>query len=266
MVLTESDTMINDPEFKDAVRTVWDISSSSYDLIPGHRIGTREERNAWQQELIRDLPPAPGKILDVGCGTGTMGLVLAQMRYHVIGIDISEEMIAKARKKAEEGGIAITLISADAECLPFEDGSFDAVVTRHLLWTIPCPDIALREWHRVLVPGGRVIIIDGVWNDGALGTRIRIGISSQMSRIFDPEATHPASYNDDIRARLPHGGGVSREVTLDYISRAGFTDMKFRDLMYIRKMQKSQLTWYQRLAQGKSYYLVAATKPGRCTH
>jgi ubiquinone/menaquinone biosynthesis C-methylase UbiE len=261
---TQCNARMNDPEFKKAVRTVWDISSPGYDLIPGHRIGTLEERDAWQQELIRDLPPPPRKVLDAGCGTGAMGLVLARLGYDVTGIDLSGEMIGQARKKAEQGGISIGLVSGDVERLPFADGSFDVIVARHLLWTIPYPDKALREWFRVLVPGGRVLIIDGVWNDGALGTRIRLGISSQMVRIFDPTATHPASYSNEIRAGLPYSGGVPGESVLGYLGRTGFADIKERDLMYIRTLQKSQLTWYMRLARGKSYYLIRAIKPEGC--
>ncbi|HTY15577.1 MAG TPA: methyltransferase domain-containing protein [Methanoregulaceae archaeon] len=257
---------MNDPEFKDAVRTVWDLASPAYDLVPGHQIGSREEWNAWERELSGDLPSAPGKVLDIGCGTGAMALVLARMGYQVTGIDLSGEMIAMARNKAVEDGIAIGLISGDAEKLPFDDGSFDIIVTRHLLWTVPHPEIALREWYRVLAPNGRVLIIDGVWNDGSPGTRIRIGISSRMARLFDPKSTHPASYNNDIRIRLPHHGGVPGEAMLDYLNQAGFVDIKEKDLMYIRSLQQSQLSWYRRLAQGESYYLIAAIKPEMCIY
>lgn len=254
--------MINDPEFLEAVRTTWDICSSTYDAIPGHRIGTPEERDAWDRELGRYLPSGRAKVLDVGCGTAAMGLVLARAGHHVTGIDLSAKMIDRARESAQDKGISIGLISGDAGRLPFGNGSFDVIVTRHLLWTIPDPAIVLDEWYRVLVPGGRVLIIDGVWNDGAPGTRIRVGIGSWLSRIFDPGATHPASYGGEVKDRLPHGGGVPAKVVIDYLLKAGFIDIEERDLRYIRKLQRSQLSWYQRLMQGKTYYLVAGTKPG----
>lgn len=252
---------MNDHEMKDAVRRVWDLSSTTYDTIPGHRIETPEEKNAWIQELGRDLPTAPLDVLDVGCGTCAMGFLFAGMGHRVTGVDLSGEMIARARKKSEESNIFIGLQTGDAEHLPFEDGTFDVIVTRHLLWTLPNPEAALKEWSRVLVPGGRVLIIDGVWNDNSPGTRVRMGISSRMCRIFEPEHTHPASYGQDVRTRLPHGGGVPKEAMQAYLGQAGFLNIQLRDLMYIRELQKSRLPWYRRIAQGKSYYIVAATKP-----
>jgi ubiquinone/menaquinone biosynthesis C-methylase UbiE len=255
---------MNDHGIKDAVRKVWDLSSTTYDNIPGHRIGTAEEKNAWIQELGRDLPSAPLDVLDVGCGTCAMGLLFAEMGHRVTGIDLSGEMLAKAQRKADESGLFIDLRTGDAEHLPFEDGSFDVIVTRHLLWTLPNPEIALKEWFRVLTPGGMSLVIDGVWNDNCLGTRVRMRISSGMARIFEPEHTHPASYSEGVRTRLPLGGGVSEETIQAYLQQAGFLDMQFRDLMYIRELQKLQLPWYRKLAQGKSYYIVASKKPEGC--
>jgi ubiquinone/menaquinone biosynthesis C-methylase UbiE len=252
---------MNDQEIKDAVRKVWDLSSTTYDNIPGHRIGTPEEKNAWIQELGRDLPSVALAVLDVGCGTCAIGLLFAEMGHRVTGVDLSEDMIARARRKVEESKLVIDLRTGDAEHLPFEDGSFDVIVTRHLLWTLPNPEIALKEWFRVLTPRGMLVVIDGVWHDNSLGTRVRMRISSGMARIFEPESTHPASYSEGVRTRLPLGGGVSEETMQAFLQQAGFLDMQFRDLMYIRELQKLQLPWYRRFAQGKSYYLVTSTKP-----
>jgi len=250
---------MNDPEMKDAVRKVWDLSSTTYDTLPGHRIGS-QEKEAWKQELGRNLPPTPQRVLDIGCGTGAMGLLFAEMGHRVTGIDLSEEMMAKARRKAEAGNLSLELRTGDAEHLPFDDRSFDVIVTRHLLWTLPHPEIALNDWHRVLIPGGRLLIIDGVWNDKNFLTRVRMSISSGMTRIFEPEKTHPASYDTTLRSRLPHEGGVPMETMLAYLKHAGFSNLQSRDLMYIRELQKSQISWYRRLAQGRSYYLIASTK------
>jgi ubiquinone/menaquinone biosynthesis C-methylase UbiE len=255
---------MNDHEIKDAVKKVWDLSSTTYDNIPGHRIGTPEEKSAWIQELGGNPPSAPLDVLDVGCGTCAMGLLFAEMGHRVTGVDLSNEMIARARTKAEESSLVVDLRSGDAEHLPFDDGSFDVIVTRHLLWTLPNPEIALKEWFRVLVSGGRLLVIDGVWNDNSVVTRVRMRISSGMARIFEPENTHPASYGQDLRNRLPLGGGVPEETMLAYLGQAGFQNIQFRNLMYIRELQKSRLPWYRNLAQGKSYYVVTSRKPEVC--
>jgi ubiquinone/menaquinone biosynthesis C-methylase UbiE len=254
--------MMNDAEIKNAVRKSWDCSSQTYDTCPGHKIGTREEKDAWKQELNRNLPPAPLDVLDVGCGTGAMGLLFAEMGHRVTGIDLSDEMMAKARRKAENQKLTITLQNGDAEHLPFSDGSFDLVVNRHLLWTLPHPETALKEWHRVLKNGGTALIIDGVWDDKKITTKASRALGDSLVRIFEPGDSHHKSYDPDLRNHLPHDGGVPHEVALSYMTRAGFTGMYFRDLKYIRELQKAELPWYRRLAQGKSYYILAAKKQG----
>ncbi len=249
---------MDDHEVTETVRTVWDHSSTTYDDNPGHGIGTVDESEAWKRELSRDLPSTSLRVLDVGCGTGAMGLLFAEMGHRVTGIDLSEGMMEKARKKAEARNLSLDLRTGNAERLPFPDGSFDLIVTRHLLWTLPHPEIALRDWHRVLVPGGRLLVIDGIWDDHRLSTRVKMGISSGMTRIFEQKNTHRRSYDRALRSRLPYEGGVPLESMLALLERAGFLPLHVGDLLYIRDLHRSQLPWYRRLAQGKTYYLVAS--------
>jgi ubiquinone/menaquinone biosynthesis C-methylase UbiE len=254
-------TMMNDLDLKHGIRKVWDSSAINYDAIPGHQIGIPGEKNAWMRELGRDLPPTPKRVLDIGCGTGAMGLLFAGMGHRVAGIDLSPEMVAKARKNAEEQNLSLELHVGDAEHLPFEDNSFDVIVSRHLLWTLPHPEVALKDWHRVLVPGGMVLVIDGVWNDGSPTTRMKLRISSWLTRIFEPEKTHPASYNRNLRCQLPCEGGVPRELLHAWLKRLGFSTLQVRDLGYIRELQKITISWYRRFAVGRNYYLISAIKP-----
>lgn len=255
--------MMNDSETRDTIRKIWDYSSISYDSNPGHGIFSEEEKTAWTRELGLNLPPGPLRILDAGCGTGAMALLFAGMGHQVTGIDLSREMLTKARKKADEKSLTLELQAGDAEYLPFADRSFDVVVNRHLLWTLPHPETALNEWHRVLKPGGRVFIIDGVWDDNSLLSRMKIRISSGMARIFEPHNTHQRSYDTRIRASLPYAGGVPEGITLNLLKDAGFIHQGTRNLMYIRELHKPILPWYKRLAQGKSYYIIVSVKNGQ---
>ncbi len=252
--------MNNDSEIKDAVRKSWDHSSETYDSSPGHAIETREEKDAWKQELSRDLPASPLSVLDIGCGTGAMGLLFAELGHRVTGVDLSEAMMAHARRKATAQGLAIDLRTGDAEAIPFEDGSFDLVVNRHLLWTLPNPGIALKEWHRVLKTGGRLLIIDGIWDDKQFSTQIRRSLGNGLTRLMERGDTHHRSYDSDLRSQLPHDGGVPKEAALAYLRDAGFSGMKFQDLMYIRDMQRQRQAWYRRIAPSKSYYLLTGKR------
>jgi ubiquinone/menaquinone biosynthesis C-methylase UbiE len=103
-------------------------------------------------------------VLDLGSGAGTDSLVAAQMvgaSGSVTGIDMTPEMLEKARASAAEMGVEnVTFIEADAERLPFDDGSYDVVISNGVIDLIPDKDAVFSEIFRVLAPGGRIQIAD----------------------------------------------------------------------------------------------------------
>jgi SAM-dependent methyltransferase len=116
--------------------------------------------NPW--ELGR-LEPGE-RVLDLGSGAGTDSLVAAQMvgpEGHVTGIDMTPQMLAKARAAAEEMGAGnVEFVESEAEQLPFADATFDVVVSNGVIDLIPDKDAVFSELHRVLVPGGRIQVAD----------------------------------------------------------------------------------------------------------
>ncbi|HEY7731888.1 MAG TPA: methyltransferase domain-containing protein [Gaiellaceae bacterium] len=107
----------------------------------------------------------PGeRVLDLGSGAGTDSLVASQMvgpHGRVTGIDMTPEMLAKARAAAAElGAENVEFVEAEAEALPFPNGSFDVVVSNGVIDLIPDKDAVFAELFRVLVPGGRMQIAD----------------------------------------------------------------------------------------------------------
>jgi len=104
------------------------------------------------------------RVLDLGSGAGTDSLVAAQMVAaggHVTGIDMTPEMLAKARTAAAEmGATNVEFVEGDAERLPFPDESFDVVISNGVIDLAPDKDAVFSELRRVLAPGGRIQIAD----------------------------------------------------------------------------------------------------------
>jgi ubiquinone/menaquinone biosynthesis C-methylase UbiE len=154
---------------KQQVAAHWDRRAPNFDEGFGHSIRTPAERAAWDRILDLVLPARDGlDALDAGCGTGFLAFELAIRGHRVTGIDFAPAMLVQARRKAAACGMSIRFEEADAERLPFGASSFDLAISRHLLWTLPRPEAAIDEWIRVLRPRGRLVIVDGQFDPGAL--------------------------------------------------------------------------------------------------
>jgi SAM-dependent methyltransferase len=113
----------------------------------------------WLSEAL-EIDLAEGRrVLDVGCGPGTLLVRLARAGADVVGIDLVPSHIELARQSLHLLGLRADLEVADAEELPFSDASFDRVVANNSLQFTPDLDAALREIHRVLRPGGTVHVV-----------------------------------------------------------------------------------------------------------
>ena len=146
---------------KASIKGYWNWRSSSYGYDTDRSI---EIADRWESIIKELIPDAPGRrALDVGTGTGQLAVYLARAGFGVTGIDLAENMISLAAQYAADQKLFIDFKTGDAEALDFGHDSFDAIVSRNLLWTLPSPHKALREWRRVLKPGGTLIVSDGLW-------------------------------------------------------------------------------------------------------
>ena len=160
---------IDQDPVKQQVAAHWGRRAAGFDADFGHSIRTTAERAAWDR-ILDLVVGGRGSLdaLDVGCGTGFLSLELAGRGHRVSGIDFAPQMLAEARKKAAAQGVAVRFEEGDAEQLPFAEGSFDLVMTRHVLWTLPHPEQAIDEWIRVLRPGGRLAAMDSQFDPSVL--------------------------------------------------------------------------------------------------
>jgi SAM-dependent methyltransferase len=135
--------------------------------------------------ILRLTGPLQGRsVLDVGCGDGTLALVIARNgAMRVSGCDPDPRMVVRARAQAVRGNTHIDLAVARSQALPFPDNSFDLVTCITVLTFVPDADNAIREMARVLRTGGRLVIGDlGKWSLWAARRRIRGWFGAKMWR------------------------------------------------------------------------------------
>ena len=147
----------------DGIQDYWTVRSDSYSRQNLQEMNNWKRR-AWREKIL-SMAPADGKleILDVGTGPGFFAINLALAGHSVTGVDVTEEMLCHARENAAAYGAAPRFLHQSGDALPFPDGSFDLVVSRNVLWNLERPVQALREWCRVLRPGGRLVYFDANW-------------------------------------------------------------------------------------------------------
>jgi ubiquinone/menaquinone biosynthesis C-methylase UbiE len=252
---------MDDKTVKSKIAESWSEKAAYYDTHVSHGIQTNEEKLLWINALQSVLPPGDKlSILDVGCGTGVMGLVLAEMGHVVIGIDLSEEMMNIGRKKAASAHLSMTFRHGDAEHPPFAENTFDVVINRHLLWTLPHPDTALASWYQVLGPGGVVMVIDGVWEDGSTISTVRRRTSIALSRILESHPHGDKGYSTEISDSLPNQSGIPETEARKHMENAGFVGISVLNLDDICVNQRQQLKWYQKISPCWPYYLASGIK------
>lgn len=151
-------------DVEELVEQYWSRRADSFDSDSQHGIHSDEQRDAWLSVLETWVGESPREILDAGCGTGVVSLLLAQLGHDVTGIDLSSEMVDRAREKARRRGESVEFHEGNVEDLPFADGAYDVVTARHLIWTLPNPSTAIREWSRVVRPNGHLVLLEGHWD------------------------------------------------------------------------------------------------------
>jgi SAM-dependent methyltransferase len=152
---------------QDEVRAYWDGEATTFDDEPDHGLTSDETRAAWWALLSGLLPDPPARVADLGCGTGSISLLLAEHGYEVTGMDLSPRMIERARAKARARGLRVSYCVGDVGQPPWAPGALDVVFARHVVWALPQPGLALRRWAELLVTDGRLVLVEGRWTSGA---------------------------------------------------------------------------------------------------
>ncbi len=151
--------------------------------------------------LVRELAAVtPGRVLDVGCGTGELANRLARRGWQVIGLDLCEPMLHRARFKLNGYAGSVRLTVADSEHVPFADGAFDIVTCANSFHHYPNQEAVVRELHRVLKPGGQLFLLDG-WPDQFIG---RIVYDLIITHVEGGQVWHRESH--DVKVMFKDAG------------------------------------------------------------
>ena len=224
----------------DSIRDFWDRDAETYDLSASHAVSDPLEAAAWRSALRRALPEPPVSVLDAGAGTGSLSLLAAELGYRVTALDLSEGMLSKARRKAAARGLELSFEVGSAMAPP--DGPFDAVIERHVLWTMPDPVGALRAWRKVTAPGGRLVLFEGVWGSLAPADRAKHAVAGMVRRAMGIADHHHAPYPDEVLEALPLARMPSPTPLVDAVYESGWTGVRIQRLRDVE--------WAARLHEG----------------
>lgn len=193
---------------KELVRQHWDRRAANFDREPSHGLLNDAQARAWRRLIESLAGTTPIDVLDVGCGTGFLSLLLAALGHRVTGADFAAAMLAEARAKAATVGLTPHFVEADVESLDLPEASLDLIVERHVLWTLPHPDRALESWRRLLRAEGRVVLIEGHW-----------------------DAMEPREEYARMHDRLPLFGGRPQAEIAAMVRARGFATVEVQPLM-----------------------------------
>ncbi len=178
---------------------IFNRKAGDYDDWYRHPLGALVDRVEKEPVYTYLEPRAGERILDIGCGTGNFSIELARLGARVTGIDISESMLAKARRKAEAAGLAIEFIHADAMKLPFADNTFARIVSVTALEFAPDLKAVLAEAYRVLDLNGRMVT--GLIGGNSLWSR---HYQARAAREADSLFKHARFYTlDELLTTMP---------------------------------------------------------------
>lgn len=218
----------------DELRRWWNTDAATYDHAHTHGMRSPTERAAWTAALRRALPDPPARVLDVGAGTGFLSIAAARLGHEVTSLDLAPAMLEHLRENARAAGVQTEVVEGPAEQPP--PGPFDAVIERHLLWTLPDPLLALKAW-RAAAPEGRLVVFEGLWGNADKAEALRGQARKAWRRLRRIAPDHHAGYEPSVRASLPLADGTHPDALVAAIEDAGWRAVaieRLRDIEWAR--------------------------------
>jgi SAM-dependent methyltransferase len=222
------------------VRAWWDADAATYDdsLDHGWAAASPALRAAWNAALHRLLPGPGCRVLDVGAGTGFLSLAAARLGHRVTALDLSGGMLERLAQGAAREGLEVEVVQAGAEEPP--PGPFDAVIERHLLWTLPDPGAALAAWRGV-APAGRLVLFEGLWGGADPVEQLRGQAREGLRRLRGEPDHHHGHYDRSMWEELPLARGTHPDRVVELVEAAGWGPARLERLRDVEWAQLLQL-------------------------
>jgi SAM-dependent methyltransferase len=236
------------------IRTFWDVDAATYNNSRGHSARSPAVLAAWTAALARLLPPAPSRILDAGAGTGFLSLIAARLDHRVTALDLSTKMLEALEAAARREGLHIDIVVAPADEPP---EGFDAVMERHLLWTLPDPGAALDAWRRA-APTGRLVLVESLWGRVDPLEKIRARARQGIRQLRGEPPDHHGSYSESVRGALPLAGGTSPSRLVEMAAARGWRRPRLERLRDIEWAERCELPVPERIVGVPPRFTVVA--------
>ena len=247
-------------QIKEIIAKSWDQKHGSYDDTPAHGLKSDGEKREWLRFLDDLIVQKPSYCLDVGAGTGFISLLLCELGHVCRGIDLSEGMLEEAKEKAKKMAFShICFEIGDAENIDSLDETYDVVINRHLLWTLPDPEKAVNEWLRVTKMGGMVIIIDGDWFDETFSKQLRQKTGRVLAKITGKSREHKEIYSAEVIENLPMMKGKETMKTLDLLKKTGYK-LDIKDMKRVENAEREAMTLAERLLYSTNRCVIIVHK------
>lgn len=206
------------------VSAMFDMVAKNYDRT--NDLLSFYQSRIWRRAVRKAVNPKSGlRILDMAAGTGTSSMALLVPGGEVVAADFSKGMLEEGKRRYPK----LSFVFADAMKLPFSDGEFDTVTISFGLRNVQDYKTALREFHRVLKPGGKLVVCEFSRVRGILGVLYRFYLRNLLPLVARLVSSNPAAYSylsESIEA------WPDQEQLKQDIRSAGFQNVKFVNLSF----------------------------------
>jgi SAM-dependent methyltransferase len=239
----------------DDIRRYWDEDAATYDASRQHRPTDATVIAAWAAAVESALPPAPSRVLDCGAGTGFLSLLAARLGHEVTALDLAPGMLDRLRARAAAEGLRVETVTGAATEPPGLE--FDAVMERHLLWTLPDPAAALSAW-RAAAPRGRLVLVESLWGEVDPLEELRGAARRALRRLRRLPPDHHAEYAPGLRSSLPLGSGTPPGELAELAASAGWRTPRLRRLYDVEWAERIALPLPDRLVGTAPRFVLVA--------